>query len=428
MPILLFHFHRQFLPVHDIYAGGGDLCLPGLARLYGVVVEQGAGCGYDCDILGYQHRRGDEDLAVLGLDDEAAGIADVVTLFLMEHLRGLSAEDDGARLPLEFLGTATSGNRLEVRTEGADLCDAGGSDLVVAVTGGIGCEVGAFIVAIQAHVHVAGHEGVAVASVGRCLSFYMSCYLVVADTDGGGRTRDEGDDLLVELVDAGIGVLGNERSAEVELIVGSTGEADDVRRCVCKRRIAPVLARATIVVLVGVGILVIARELAVVVVPEERVGDVLGFARCGGIVEVGSQHIWFGRCRDAATQFAQPVFVTYLRASVAHLATAVEVGYLALLTGGYEFRCERHADALPALGQGIDELCGLGLALVPHVLAAGELILDGAVEVLPVHEEMVVGGRHMGFVHHEMSVDGCRGCFLNAAVDGVVVVVCVVRL
>ena len=106
--------------------------------------------------------------------------------------------------------------------------------------------------------------------------------------------------------------------------------------------------------------------------------------------------------------------------AVGALATAaVEVRYLALLTGCHQFGGERYADAFPARGA-VD--VGVGGALIPHAQTAAEVVADGAVEVLTIDEQVVGGGCQVAL--HEVAVDGRGGCTGHTPIAvGVVVVV-----
>ena len=136
-------------------------------------------------------------------------------------------------------------------------------------------------------------------------------------------------------------MLRNEGAAEVELIVGVARETDEVRRSRREQRVVIQRARALIVFLIDVGIFILAAELAVVVIPEEGILDVLPSIYCIGIgiVEVGDSHFFGSRVciKIYLLELTQPVFMAYLRAGAVctRRAAAVEVRYLTLFVGGY---------------------------------------------------------------------------------------------
>ena len=248
--------------------------------------------------------------------------------------------------------------------------------------------------------HVVGHESIAVGShlTGR--------EFVVADTDGDGRLRNEADRLPAEFGRSGYGgVPCPPLAAEVELIVRLARESDDVRSGGAQQRVCSQCAVVPVVRLIGVGIGVGPAVLAVIVVPEEGVGHRLAAARSIGIAEGG--RIDIVRCRLLTLIFAQPVFVAYLGiAAVGRTAAAVEVGQLTLVLRSDQFGSERQTDSLPSLGE---RNVAVGIALIPHPPVASEGVADRRIEVLAVHQEVVVDAA--------VSSGTCRGALYNVAGD-----------
>ena len=229
--------------------------------------------------------------------------------------------------------------------------------------------------------------------------------------DVSGGCGGEGDGLLIQLVERCSGVLSFEVTAEVELVVGLTREADDVWLSGAQQRVLGICTRGVVILLilqVGVCIgilLVVDIFVLVVVVPEELVGDLLGFVTASRrrILEGGKGHGGFAAGADVV-ELTQPVLVANLRvgAVLTALAAAVEVCDLTLLMRCHEFCGERQADALPALLE-VHILLILRDALVPHAVAAVEVVGDRRVEVLLIYEEVVVGGRQVAL--HEVTID-----------------------
>ena len=103
-------------------------------------------------------------------------------------------------------------------------------------------------------------------------------HLIVAHTDADSLVGGEGDGLLVQLVNADSRILCLELTAEVELVVGLTRQTEDIRCGSRQQRIARIVARRAVVLLIGVivGILlVVLVSILIVVVPEEGVGVLL---------------------------------------------------------------------------------------------------------------------------------------------------------
>ena len=104
--------------------------------------------------------------------------------------------------------------------------------------------------------------------------------------------------------------------------------------------------------------------------------------------------------------------------------TAVEVGYLALILRRYQFGSERQADGGPALCQ-TDVV--IGDTLIPHALAAGEVVTDRTVEVFLIDQQLVANGREV--ILYQMAKDSPSGCCTYATIIIIlVVIVAVCRL
>ena len=247
---------------------------------------------------------------------------------------------------------------------------------------------------------VVGTESVAVAIL--CAGRVAGRF-VVAHPDGGAWVRGEGDGLLFYQVYVLVGVVGLPLTAEVKLVVRLAWETDDVGLRGMTVHIVEVRVVSVVVLPVLVGIVVATLRVTVVVVPQELVGVLLvaygfGIGRGWGdgvgersLVDTGDgvTIIVLGLCETAVICYlAQPVLVAVLRARVvvAAAAATVEVGELTLVLCAHNLGCERQADGLPALCH--VNVAG-GATLVPHTLAAGHRVFDGAVEVVLVYEEVV---------------------------------------
>ena len=188
-----------------------------------------------------------------------------------------------------------------------------------------------------------------------------------------------------------------EGSAEVELVVGRAGEADDVRLGSCSVRVAHKGLRGAVVVPIVLVVMSIRTNdvvVLVVVIPEEGVGVGLVCAALGRIVEDGLKDV--SSCRTASTELAQPVLMS-------DGVVLIEVTYLTLLVRCHEFYLKRQADSFPTLDS-VDIV--VGRALVPHTLAGSEGIGHGRIEVLTVDEEVVVGsGVSRSVLNHGVAED-----------------------
>ena len=373
--------------------------------------------------------RGDDDASALALDDELA-IETVVDVGLLLVVAELAVEAvEGDVLDASFIVAFDAAGCLgEVRTERHASRGIGGDVVAAAIVVehvGTCCHLLRQVVGCEGEVRTRGCDS--------------CCYhLVVADGDADGirirgHVRGKGDCLLPQLANLIIRYVGHEVTAEVELVVRSAGEADDVGLGSGRVGVCRVGVRRTVVVLlVDVGVLVLARRAGflVVVVPEIGVGVVLVFVRRSGkyrrlragIFEVTLEYLRVGICGhlDLAGELAQPVLMTPLGVGVvvAVLATAVEVRDFTLGVCGDDFCGEWNADAFPSLDP-VD--IGVGLALVPHTLSFSEGVGERSVEVLEVDEEMVAGsgvgvGAHL---HHGMSVDVLNILRRHVAVGGV---------
>ena len=95
--------------------------------------------------------------------------------------------------------------------------------------------------------HIVRHEAVIISSN------YIQ--LFITDTDSDIRFGDEADGLLVELGRGwGCRFLCRPLAAEVELVVGLTWEADDIRFGGSQKRIFSIATTSIVVCLIGVGI------------------------------------------------------------------------------------------------------------------------------------------------------------------------------
>ena len=101
-----------------------------------------------------------------------------------------------------------------------------------------------------------------------------------------------------------------------------------------------------------------------------------------------------------------------VRVVLALLAATIEVRYLTLLLCGDEFCGERNADCFPT---DCPVNVVVGSALVPHTLIAGEGVAGRCIEVLTVHQEMVVLGYIVTYsiLHDSVSEDdvGILDCY-----------------
>ena len=93
--------------------------------------------------------------------------------------------------------------------------------------------------------------------------------------------------------------------------------------------------------------------------------------------------------------------MAYLRIATLNGATAtIEVGYLTLILCGYQFGSERQADGLPSISQ---RDIAVGNTLIPHAMSSIELITNRTIEVLLVHQQLVVGGCEIAL--YQMTMD-----------------------
>ena len=357
----------------------------------------------------------------IGADDDGArliAVAGVVRLIV--NVGSVSGEDDAASSR-----TRTAWYCREVRTEGSHYGVANHLVVAVAVSRqcvGIGC-CGNWLLA------VIRHEGIAVLGVEVC----HPGNLVIAYIDTDALVRGEGNNLLGQLCDVkvgvvvGSGVLRLEVSAEIELIVGLSRQSEEIWRATSQQRVAWVCMCIPIILLrefqigVIVLILLIVDEcVLVIVIPEEGVRVVLVRSRSTGIDEVRLRHIAH---HVDGVESTQPVFV-------ARSVTLIEVRYLTLLVGGYQFGGERYADALPALRTAYSWLARpygfyifliSRLTLIPHAVVAIEVVGYRRIEVFLIDEQVVTS--RLQVVLNKVTIDD-----LLVLGDNTVVVAIVIRV
>ena len=187
-------------------------------------------------------------------------------------------------------------------------------------------------------------------------------------------------------------MLSLELTAEVELIIRAARQAEDIGCASRQQRIGCVVARRAVVLLIGVVVGILPVGVLIVVVPKEGVAHRLGRTRCRRIEEVGLGHKGRALFLDCP-KLAQPILMADLRAGsvLAGLTAAVEVRDLTLRVGGHKLGGERQADALPSAVE-VNIFLEAGPALIPHQVAGIEGVSHRRIEVLLVHEQMIVGG------------------------------------
>ena len=197
-------------------------------------------------------------------------------------------------------------------------------------------------------VQVAGLEGVTIER-DRSLLHVAHTHLITL-------WRSESDGLWTNLFRFKRGsVFCRPLATEVELVVGRSWEANQIRCTLAQHHIAIIWTRCLVVCLVGIPIAIQMAVVAlVIVIPQEGIVDrfIHGCFPTVTCIRIGKPcfTLFVIALATNITVFAQPVFMANLGfcAVLAFLAATVEMRDFTLIVGSHQLSCERQADTLPA--------------------------------------------------------------------------------